>query len=92
MPPKKHTDADREVIRDWYVKHAKQLVVERGIAWSVDDLAKACQSAVGRVYLYFKSKEALLAACLADDMARGIPWATAVQRYIPRGLAQPEVQ
>ena len=58
-------------IKEEILSTTRRLVMERGYnKISIRDIAKACGIASGTFYNYFKSKQAVLSALLADDWNR----------------------
>ena len=69
-------------LRERLIKEAEQQLVTGGYtALTIRSVAKACHVAVGTVYNYFPSKDALLANYLLEDWKQCIAAAQAVSTY-----------
>ena len=69
---------------------ARELLVNKGVVFTVSDLAKESNISVGSVYKYFKSKEEILATLLDEDIQEGHQPQDALAlllRYIPVELS-----
>lgn len=86
--PVSKREAHKKFTREKLLTAARSCFEQRGVLFTIEEVSKSAEVSIGCVYLYFKSKDEILAVLLSQDIAAGSPPIQAICRYLAPELAE----